>query len=112
MAIGMKNKTICSFEKKMKKKEMIDNLSDVIFFFKRVFMLSEYAIFKALSVLTIPFLIVGGIGAYNCFKMIVDAIENSIFFMDSIYFQPAWQFLGVYMIYQFVKMGIDCNLAK
>lgn len=110
MAIGMKKKPISDFEKMARKRDFIESLMNIVYFFERMILLMKYAILKMLTILTIPFLVIGGIGAYNCFQMIVDAIDNSILFLHSIYFEPTWKFLGIYMIYHFAKMGLDCNI--
>lgn len=110
MAIGLNTANTMSFQKRMRRKEMLDDLKEILYFFERMFLLIKFAVAKVLSLLTIPFWIIGIMGAYNFYKMITDTISNGIFFARSAYFGQAFQFLGIYLIYTFIKMALECHL--
>lgn len=100
--------------KRLNRREKMDDLVEVLYsvetFFKRFFLLVKYAIFKVISMLTIPFFVIGLIGAFNFYKLIDDMISNGTFLADSIYLSKAVLLLGIYGVYHFIKMGLDCNL--
>lgn len=112
MALGL-NKTVANdYQKQMYKREIQSNLMQIFYFFERIIFLVKFAVSKVLSILTIPFFIIGGIGAYNFFRMVIDTINNHILITQSIYFRPALYFLGCYLIFHFIKIAFECSLER
>lgn len=96
-------------EKRLRRKEIMMDIHD---FFERIFLLLKFTFLKALQLITIPCFAIGVIGAFYLFKLIYDAINNNVMFINSIYFSQTYKFLGFYLVYLFVKMSLECNLSR
>lgn len=80
--------------------DLFDILKDAVI---NLLIIARYACFKVLSILTIPFSIIGLVGGYYLFKGITLYADTNVSFSDNEYLRKMLIFLVPYMLYIFLK---------